>query len=141
MKELLDTISLFSSVSLGLLAAALTLLAIYPAIGVIVSQRLAGATGSVVLEHDRVRKRVFWALGLSIAFSWSALLVGLVCAVAATFETETRLLPHFNLIRSQDVLEAWEIILMALTFGLTALSLVLVAIAAWFIFRATTDNA
>ena len=82
-----DFTTLIASVDLGVLAAGLTLLAIYPAIGLFVAQRLSSAKSDVLIAYERSRRVIFSRLGRGVACAWASLMLLLIGAAARFLES------------------------------------------------------
>lgn len=124
MLETKDYIALVSGTNLGVLAAALTLLAIYPAVSVILSEKLAEKGAGGLVMYNRVRNRIFRWLGVCIATALSALILSLLYA------SEMYFCPSF-------IPNIYDKTLLATSLFLTIVSLVGVAITGTAIFRVT----
>jgi predicted RND superfamily exporter protein len=139
MIEAKDFISLLVTVDLGILAAALTLLAIYPAVTAAIDKSRQHAGASTVAAHERRRRSVFFWLGFAAASSFLALLALLLNSMG--FVLAARPVEIFTICcmptpDSRVVGEAWT--LRGAAFASTA-SLLGVGRAGWVIFWLTRD--
>ncbi len=127
MGELKDLISLAVTIDLGILAAALTLLALYPAIS-----GFAREAGIKLLLHNENRRRrlFFWLVSAALT-AWLGLLILLALAVIGVL-----VVPR----PSQPGPYGHEHWMMALAIVATVLSLVSVARSGWLIVKMTLDK-
>lgn len=79
-------ISLFAGVDLGLLAAGITLLAIYPAIGLILAEKLHSADAKFVINYNKRRRKILITLAVGITAAWLALIIILIASSAPAYQ-------------------------------------------------------
>lgn len=137
-----DFISLLVTIDLGILAAALTLLAIYPAIAASIDASRLGASARNVIGHEVRRRSIFRWLGVAAAASFLGLLTLMGAAtmgfavVASPAETAT--ICCLPAPKARAVVEIWMSRISALASFISVLG---VGRAGWAIFRLTRDFA
>jgi hypothetical protein len=138
--ETKDVLLLLASVDLGVLAAVLTLLAIYPAIGALLKAALGQSHASTLVENNRLRARALSGLKWSIISSWSALTV-ILLQVLGGFSW--RLLhPSATGVGVHEGAPpgCWDLVNVVTSGLLTVASLLLLAFAAQQIFKASVKT-
>jgi hypothetical protein len=137
-----NLINLLTTINLGVLAASLTLLALYPAIGAFITQQISSAEATTLTNYEKHRKRLFVCLALGIASSLISLIVLIAQAGVDYFGSiaATRFYwIEFPLQFSKAFLERSEFISLLFAIFLTVISLLFAARSAWLIFIAARD--
>lgn len=134
MDELKDLIGLLVTINIGVLASGLTLLAIYPAITSFVQQEGVGE----LFNSERQRHKLFARLGATVLTSGLGLLVLTGLAIWGVLVENNGSDPvRYCMVETVDTLSSIDRIAAWTGTGLSALSFVNGALAAWLIFKMT----
>jgi hypothetical protein len=135
-----DLVGLLMTLDLGILAAALTLLAIYPAIAAVATAR-GNASASAVVAYENRRRTIFRNLGMAAFASFLALLALLLIAVlivAVPAGPGEKWTICCGLSQARlEVLDLWTLRMASL---LTVISLLGVGLAGWAILQLTKET-
>jgi hypothetical protein len=136
-----DLIGLLTTVDLGLLSAALTMLTLFPAISALVSDRLSKARGGAVVNYDLLRRRILNTLMGALVTSMAALVLVLLQSGVDFFGSRAVDLGlNAPLQLSQHSLDRIEFWVLALASALSGGSILFAGRSGWLIFKATADN-
>lgn len=134
--ETKDLLALLAGVDIGLLAAALTLLAVYPAIGALLKAALGQVEAGRLVDNNKLRSAVISSLRWAITSSW----VALICVIVLGGFTYVASAPARAAGASKsfgEIAACVERVGILGSLALTVVSLILLGIAALRIFEAS----
>lgn len=141
MIETKDFISLLVTIDLGILAAALTLLAIYPAIVLSMEASRNATSAANVVSHEHRRRALFRWLGFAAIASFTALIMVLIDATGFVLNAKPTELVAICCQPSEATLTSVEKWLLRLAAIASLFSLISVGRAGFLIFQLTEEKA